>query len=265
MFRWVNPVEKWRRKRVKKEHVLKLVVVIWIFVVNQTFIKRTEAVYHDKAVENGSLVVLACAFDSVPAELGLMFSSRHLESAILWTTNADKLAEFRRFRLYRTPPQFCSSKRINRLTIEHQKKVGLWGVTFSSPDASVVQRTLSILADKLSGLQGVNEDPKQAEERAAFWSTIKPAHFGVKIATKNLLALFGFIAIGSSLEQLGRFWEVAFADIPFSFYFGGSKKGSPTEEQADSASFKMWLVGQGFTDANLASQMQSRILKSARG
>nr|GEU40691.1 probable mitochondrial saccharopine dehydrogenase-like oxidoreductase At5g39410 [Tanacetum cinerariifolium] len=71
--------------------------------------------------------------------------------------------------------------------------------------------------DKLSGLQGVNEDPKQAEERAAFWSTIKHAHFEVKIATKNLLALFGFIAIGSSLEQLGRFSKVDFADIPFSF------------------------------------------------
>ncbi|GJX69063.1 probable mitochondrial saccharopine dehydrogenase-like oxidoreductase [Tanacetum coccineum] len=40
------------------------------------FIKRTEAVYYDKAVENGSLVVLACAFALVPAELGLMFSSR---------------------------------------------------------------------------------------------------------------------------------------------------------------------------------------------
>ncbi|GKG27387.1 hypothetical protein Tco_0403090, partial [Tanacetum coccineum] len=28
-----------------------------------------------------------------------------LESAVFWTANADKLAEFRRFRPYRTPPQ----------------------------------------------------------------------------------------------------------------------------------------------------------------
>nr|GEX42742.1 hypothetical protein [Tanacetum cinerariifolium] len=172
-------------------------------------------------------VAASCAFDSVPAELELMFSNRQfgvsgvpnqieaylslesykmmlnygsLESAVLWTANADKLAEFRRAR----------------------KKVGLWGVTFPSPDASVVQRTHLILADKLSGLQRVNEDPKQAEERAAFcWG--------------------GF----------GRWLLLTF---PSFFNFGGSKKGSPTEEQADSESFKMWLVGQGFTDANLASQ-----------
>ncbi|PWA70056.1 saccharopine dehydrogenase [Artemisia annua] len=248
------------------------------------FMEKIEAGLYDKAVENGSLVVSACGFDYVPAELGLMFNSRQwvspavpnqveaylslesdkkmslnygtLESALLWMANADNLAEFRRSRPYKTPPQIPGSAPPKGLTIEHQKKVGLWGVTFPSADASVVQRTLSILADNPSGLQGVNEDPKQAEKRGAFWSTIKPAHFGVKVATKNLLALFGFITIGLSVVLLGRFsfgrWLLL--TFPSVFSFGVFKKGGPTEEQVNSASFKMWFVGKGFSDFNLASQ-----------
>ncbi|PRQ38540.1 hypothetical protein RchiOBHm_Chr4g0415091 [Rosa chinensis] len=37
---------------------------------------RMEASYLDKAAEKGSLVILACGFDFVPAEFGLMFNSR---------------------------------------------------------------------------------------------------------------------------------------------------------------------------------------------
>ncbi|GJS24919.1 hypothetical protein Tco_0453551 [Tanacetum coccineum] len=43
-----------------------------------------------------------------------------------------------------------------------------------------------------SGLQGVNEDPKQEEKRAAFWSTIKPAH----------LEFWGFKKEGTAEEQV---------------------------------------------------------------
>lgn len=93
------------------------------------FLEKMEAGFYDKAVENGSLVVSACGFDYVPAELGLMFNSRQwvspavlnqveaylslesdkkmslnyetLESALLWMANADNLAEFRRSRPYK--------------------------------------------------------------------------------------------------------------------------------------------------------------------
>lgn len=38
--------------------------------------ERTESKYQKQAVENGCLVISACGFDSVPAELGWMFNSR---------------------------------------------------------------------------------------------------------------------------------------------------------------------------------------------
>lgn len=96
------------------------------------FMERMEAEYHDKAVKAGSLVVSACGFDSVPAELGVMFNSRQwvgaaapnwveaylvleserrivgnfgtFESAVLGVANADKLKELRRSRPRRARP-----------------------------------------------------------------------------------------------------------------------------------------------------------------
>lgn len=38
------------------------------------FMERMEAVYHEKAMEKGSLVISACGFDSIPVEIGLMFN-----------------------------------------------------------------------------------------------------------------------------------------------------------------------------------------------
>lgn len=94
--------------------------------------ERMEANYHDKAVETGSLVISACGFDSVPAELGVMFNSRQweapsvpnrveaylslesdkrivgnfgtYESAVLGVANAKKLQELRRSRPRRARP-----------------------------------------------------------------------------------------------------------------------------------------------------------------
>ncbi|KAJ0469455.1 putative saccharopine dehydrogenase, NADP binding domain, NAD(P)-binding domain superfamily [Helianthus annuus] len=178
------------------------------------------------------------------------------ESAVLGVANVHKLAELRRSRPKRSRPNIPGPGPIKGSTIEHQEELGLWAVKLPSADAIVVRRTFSTLTENPRGLQGVNEDPKQAEKRAAFWSTIKPAHFGVKIATKSLLSVFGFIAIGLSIGLLGSFafgrWLLL--KFPSIFTFGGFRKKGPTEEEVASATFKMWFVGYGFSDAKLASQ-----------
>lgn len=94
--------------------------------------ERMEAKYHEKAKETDSLVISACGFDSVPAELGLLFNSRQwiapavpnrveaylslesekriignfgtYESAVLGVANAKKLQELRRSRPKRARP-----------------------------------------------------------------------------------------------------------------------------------------------------------------
>ncbi|PHT91917.1 putative mitochondrial saccharopine dehydrogenase-like oxidoreductase [Capsicum annuum] len=247
------------------------------------FMERMEVKYHDKAVENGSLVVSACGFDSVPAELGWMFSSRQwtppaicstieayislesdkrivgnlgtYESAVLSVANADKLQELRRSRPKKPRPVILGTSSKGPM-INHLKEVGLWAVKLPSADATVVRRTLSCLAENLHGLPGVNESTEQIERREEFWSTIKPAHFGMKIASKYLLGVVRFITVGKFIALFGKtgIGRWLLLNFPSVFSLGFFRKKGPTEDEVASATFKMWFVGHGFTDGSLASQ-----------
>ncbi|KAL1824476.1 hypothetical protein ACET3Z_011254 [Daucus carota] len=247
------------------------------------FMERMEANYYDQAVKNGSLVVSACGFDSVPAELGLMFNSRQwvlpavpnrveayvslesdkrvvgnfatYESAILGIANAAKLQELRRSRPRRARPTIPGFAPPKGSTIEHQKDIGLWAVKLPSADATVVRRTLTTLTENPHGLQGANESAEQAEKREKFWSTIKPAHFGVKLGSKSFLGVLRFIGVGVMMGLLGSFafGRSLLLKFPSFFSLGWFRKNGPTEEEVAAASFKMWFVGQGFSDSSLAS------------
>lgn len=249
------------------------------------FMERMEAEFHEKAANRGSLVVSACGFDSVPAELGLMFNSRQwgspaavvnrveaylclesdkrivgnfatFESAVLGVANAHVLRDLRRSRPKRARPQIPGPPPpLKGATIEHQKALGLWAVRLPSADSAVVRRTLSTLAENPHGLSGMNESPDQISKREAFWSTVKPAHFGVKIATKSLLGTLRIITVGVFIGLLGRcsFGRWLLLKFPSIFSVGWFRKKGPTEDQVKNATFKMWFVGQGFSDSNNAS------------
>ncbi|KAL3624036.1 hypothetical protein CASFOL_032852 [Castilleja foliolosa] len=247
------------------------------------FMEKMEAFYHEKAVEKGSLVISACGFDSIPAEMGLLFHSRHwtgpsvpnrfeaylslesdkklagnfgtYESAVLGVANSDKLVELRKSRPKRARPAIHGPAPPKGI-IEHQKQLGLWGLKLPSADSIVVRRTLATLTENPNGLPGVNESPENIKAREAFWSSIKPAHFGVKFGSKSVLGLFPTIFFGIMLGllsklSLGRWLLLKF---PSFFSFGIFRKEGPSEDEVESATFKMWFVGQGFSDSSIATQ-----------
>lgn len=246
--------------------------------------ERMEANYGEKAAEKGALVVSACGFDSIPAELGLMFNSKQwvgsqvvnrveayvsleseksvagnfgtYESAVLGVANMDKLQQLRRSRPKRARPVIPGPPPPKGALVEHQKKIGLWAVKLPSADSVVVRRTLGLLTENPHGLPGVNESPEQIEKRKAFWSTVKPAHFGVKFGSKSLLSIFGVIIVGIFMGVLGMFsfgrWLLL--KFPSVFSLGMFRKQGPTEDEVNSASFKMWFVGHGYSDTSLVSQ-----------
>ncbi|PWA73156.1 saccharopine dehydrogenase-like oxidoreductase [Artemisia annua] len=216
-----------------------------------------EAVYYDKAVEMGSLVVSAC-FDRFLLSYAddRWVTLQRYESAF-WVANAGNLMKLRRTtRRKRARPSIPGYAPPPRgFEVEHQQKIGLWGIKLPSADASIIRRTLSFLAEYPSGLEGGYEDPKHAEKRAAFWSQIKPAHFGVKIASKTRLGLQLIITVGTiigrlSSSPLGRWLLLTFPAI---CTFGLFKKNGPTAAEVAGGSFKMWFVGHGFSDASRVS------------
>lgn len=147
-----------------------------------------------------------------------------------------------------------------RETIEHQKKIGLWGVTLPSADATLVGKTFSILTENPHGLPGSNESAENIEKRKAFWSSVKPAHFNVRIAAKSLLRVFAYIAFGIIIGLLGsnKFGRWLLLKYPSIFSLGGFSKNGPSEEEVESASFKMWFVGHGFSNESLAAKGNSK-------
>ncbi|CAI8591866.1 unnamed protein product [Vicia faba] len=253
------------------------------------FMERMESDYHDRAYETGSLVVSACGFDSVPAEIGFFFNSLQwvgpavpnrvtaylglesgkrivgnfatYESAVLGVANAKDLQVFRRSRTRRRArPQIPGPSPSKGQTIEHQKNIGLWAVVLPSADASVVRRTLSTLTENPNGLPGSNESSETVQKREAFWSSVKPAHFGVKIGSKSLFGILRIIMVGICIGLFGStgFGRWLLLKFPSLFSLGWFRKNGPSEEEVKSASFRMWFVGRGFSNESLASQENTK-------
>ncbi|OIW05402.1 hypothetical protein TanjilG_28867 [Lupinus angustifolius] len=252
------------------------------------FMERMEAKYHNRAVETGSLVVSACGFDSIPAELGFMFNSRQwvspavpnrveafvstgsewscvgnygtYESAILGVANADKLQELRKSRPRRARPVIPGPPPSRGETIENKKEFGLWAVRLPSADSIVVRRTLSHLTENPYGIPGLNEHAEIVEKREAFWSSVKPAHFGVKLGSKSLLGIYRLIIVGICIGilgsiALGRWFLLKF---PLIFSLGLFSKKGPSEEEVKNGSFNIWFVGHGFSNNIIATQKNTK-------
>lgn len=144
--------------------------------------------------------------------------------------------------------------------IEHQKKIGLSAVKLPSADATVVRRTLSVLTENPGGFPGANESSEVKEKREAFWSTVKPAHFGVKIGAKSLLGIYRFIIVGRFIGFLSgsAFGRWLLLKFPSFFSLGFFRKKGPSEDEVKSAAFKMWFVGHGYSNSNLVSRGDSK-------
>ncbi|GAB2216712.1 hypothetical protein Droror1_Dr00024489 [Drosera rotundifolia] len=249
------------------------------------FMERMEVEWDERAREKGSLVGSGCGFDSVPAEMGWLWNARQwkgeervsgveayvvlesegkggivgnigtFESAVLGVANVEGLVALRKSRGKKARPVILGAPPPKGPTIEHQKELGLWAVKLPSADASVVRRTQICLAENPGGLPGVNETPDQIAEKEEFWSTVKPAYFGVKLGSKSYFGIRKFIIIGIFIGLLGRssIGRWLLLSFPSFFSLGMFRKTGPTEDEVNSASFKMYFVGRGFSDASKAS------------
>ncbi|RRT56360.1 hypothetical protein B296_00031609 [Ensete ventricosum] len=229
------------------------------------FIERMETRYHERAEKAGSLVVSACGFDSVLAELGLMFNSRQwvppavpnrVEAYLSMESERSIVLNIGTYESAVVGMADVGPPPAKGPLIEHNKTLGLWAIKLPSVDAAVVRRTHAILAERPHGLAGVNESDECAEKRKLYWSTVKPAHFGVKICAKSILGILRLIVTGLFLGLFGMFalGRSILLKYPSVFSLGWFRKTGPTEEEVRSASFIMWFIGHGYSHGNLSSQ-----------
>uniref|UniRef100_M8BDW1 Saccharopine dehydrogenase-like C-terminal domain-containing protein n=1 Tax=Aegilops tauschii TaxID=37682 RepID=M8BDW1_AEGTA len=146
------------------------------------------------------------------------------------------------------------------LMIEHDKALGLWAMKLPSADTVVVKRTLAKVAEHPEGLPCADETLDFEKHRKEFWSSIKPAHFGVKIGSRSILGLVWCLSTAIFVGILAgfSFGRSLLLKFPEFFSLGFFRKTGPTEAEVSNASFKTWFVGRGYIDSEHASECGSK-------
>ncbi|RLM84427.1 putative mitochondrial saccharopine dehydrogenase-like oxidoreductase [Panicum miliaceum] len=230
------------------------------------FMERVEAELHEPAAKSGSLIVSACGFDSVPAELGFLFHSRQweppsapvtveayvslqstkrivgnigtYESAVLGVANAGQLQALRRSRPRRPRPNASCYFRI--------AASGFFEVFDQIPGPPPPKGSL---------IEGHNP--------LGMWAMKLPSAdtVGVKrtlsTVTEHPEGLPGAEETPEYAEHRKSFWSLLLK-YPEFFSAGMFSRARPTEEEVKSASFKMWFVGHGYSDTAQASERGSK-------
>ncbi len=220
--------------------------------------------YHDKAVEAGVLIVGACGFDSIPADLGVIELQKNCSGEIAWIETfakitAGKSGSVINHGTWDSAVQFFAKisdmKRVRRElygafykkkfpTFKHKcnqkyfpytpTEIGELTVPFWETDKFVVNRT------QLQKYIEHNKRPVQMAAYLVVGSWLKALGMGLVALVFGIFALF---ACGRRL--LNKY--------PSFFTVGNVSLNGPTRQQVSEASFEMTLIGHGWKDVKLQS------------
>jgi len=225
------------------------------------YLEKMQLMYNSKAKDNQVFVIGAAAYDSVPADMGLIYTRKQfgegqlvtvesvlnvqhgpegvtlntgtMESAMYASTLSSNM-ELARVRksLFPGPmpsPEYSLSR---RWPFVHCPKVSKWLLPVPGTDEMVVNRTVR---EMLS--QGTLDHPIE------FFSYIG-CH---KLLTSLVLVLCGFLFATLANIGIGRWLLMKYPHI---FTFGFFKIGGPTRKQIDGTSFTMEFLGHGFSQGS---------------
>jgi len=222
------------------------------------YLEKMQLLYNSKAEENGVFVIGAVGFDSIPAEMGMLYNQKQfaggqlsnveaffetdvgpegsainsgtLESAIHGFLHAKELKPLRRS-LYPDPMPKYDYRLPKRSALFFSNEVNKWCLPFPGSDKSVVTRTVRNLLST-SRLD-------------------KPIEYTPFVVCKSLPMALGIIVFAMIFALMTSFkmGRDLLMSYPHIFSFGVFKKGGPTKKQIDGTSFSMTFVGQGYDDA----------------
>lgn len=131
--------------------------------------------------------------------------------------------------------------------IHWEENAGGWAIRLPSADATVVRRTHATMVDFPNGLPKAEE--QFSDEKA--WTSIKPVHYGCYVVQKSVVGIIGMFIIGVILVLFAqfKFGQKLLIQYPEIFSLGVFHKEGPSDEEIEAASFKMFYVGRGYSDA----------------
>ncbi|KAM8947310.1 saccharopine dehydrogenase-like oxidoreductase [Pelodytes ibericus] len=219
------------------------------------FLEGMHLKYDSQAADNGVYIVGSTGFDSIPADLGVLFTRNSLkgtltavesflsfqsgpsgtcihdgtwQSAIHGVADQGNLKTLRKQLAYKPLP-VVGRKLKRRGAVFYSNEVNQYAIPFLGADASVVKRTQRHLHEQLQ------ETPVQYSAYVAvggFASVIK-------------LIFAGFLFLLFTKFSCGRKLLIKY---PKFFSFGYFSAEGPTQQQMDEASFTMTFFGQGYSE-----------------
>ncbi|XP_076011677.1 saccharopine dehydrogenase-like oxidoreductase [Genypterus blacodes] len=224
------------------------------------FLESMQLNYNSTAAESGVYVIGSCGFDSIPADMGVLYTKQQFkgtltavesfltigtgpdggsihdgtwQSAIYGFADSQKLQSLRR-KFNHKPLPTIGSKLKRRGSLFYSDEIQQYTVPFMGSDPSVVKRTQRFLVEEhqdtpvqygaYAGVGGVSSILKLMFAGMMFWFLVK----------------FSF----------GRSLLVKFPEL---FSFGVFTKVGPTRKQMEASSFQFALYGEGYTEDQDAS------------
>ncbi|KAM4603137.1 saccharopine dehydrogenase-like oxidoreductase [Polymixia lowei] len=225
------------------------------------FLESMQLNYHGQAAEKGVYIIGSCGFDSIPADMGVIYTRDQFrgtltevesfltassgpeggcihdgtwQSAIYGFADSGKLRSLRR-KFNHKPIPTVGSKIKRRSALFFSNEIQQYALPFMGADPSVVKRTQRFLVEEYqatpvqygayAGVGGVGNIVKLMFAGMMFWFLVKFS-FG-----RNLLIKY-----------------------PEFFSFGFFSKAGPTRKQMEDSSFQFSFYGEGYTEGQDPSQ-----------
>ncbi|KAL0969322.1 hypothetical protein UPYG_G00225560 [Umbra pygmaea] len=225
------------------------------------FLESMQLNYNTQAADKGVYIVGACGFDSIPADMGVLFTRDQFkgtltavesfltartgpeggsihdgtwQSAIYGFAESDKLRTLRK-KFGHKPLPVLGSKIKRRSALFFSNELQQYAVPFMGADASVVKRSQRFLHE---------------EYQAA------PVQYGAYAGIGGVANIFKMLIAGMMFWFLVKFGfgRNLLIKYPEFFSFGLFSKDGPTRKQIEGSSFQFAFYGEGYTEGQEPGQ-----------
>ncbi|KAM4632990.1 saccharopine dehydrogenase b isoform 2-T2 [Polymixia lowei] len=225
------------------------------------FLERMQLEYHKKALDRGVYVIGSCGFDSVPADMGILYTQQQFkgtltavesfltvitgpeggsghdatwQSAVYGFADSSSLRQLRK-RFGHKPIPVLGARVKTRGSVFFSKEIEQYTIPFMGSDPSVVKRTQRFLYE---------EDHRSPVQYRAYVG-VGGLFSVVKLVCGGLLF---WLMVKVSLGRKLLTW------FPSLFSFGFFTKAGPTMKQMEDCYFSLTFFGEGFSEGQDPSQ-----------
>ncbi|KAM9798354.1 saccharopine dehydrogenase b [Neosynchiropus ocellatus] len=221
------------------------------------FLEHMQLEYHKKALDKGVYVIGSCGFDSIPADLGIIYTQRQFkgtltavesflsisagpegmcghdatwQSAVHGFADAGSLYKLRK-KFGHKPLPVVGAKVTKRGSVFFSKEIEQYAIPFMGSDPSVVKRTQRFLHE---------------EEH------LSPIQYTAYVGIGGPVSVMKFFCGGLLFWVLVKFrlGRTILKQFPWFFSFGLFSKSGPTMKQIENTCFSLTFFGEGYKEGS---------------